>query len=172
LKLSDLGLRFGFLRLFGTANMRLIGPLIADQGTKHWKGYAFALAMTMIVAWTTTMSAWIMRDVINEIFVAKKLAAVWMIGGAIVAIYAAKGFAAYGQTAVLSRVANNIVAEVRRCIFDKMLAMSLGYYSVRHSTEFIARQAFISLMARRSAYYHLHQTQFAREAAHVSTVAG
>ena len=40
--------------------------------------------MTMIVAWTTTLSAWIMRDVINEIFVAKKLAAVWVIGGAIV----------------------------------------------------------------------------------------
>ena len=137
----------GFLRLFGTANMRLIGRLLSDQGRKHWKGYAFALVMTMIVAWTTTMSAWIMRDVINEIFVAKKLAAVWMIGGAIVAIYAAKGFAAYGQTVVLSRVANNIVAEVQRRIFDKMLAMSLGYYSVRHSTEFIARQAFISSSA-------------------------
>ena len=92
-----------------------------------------------------------MRDVINEIFVAKKLAAVWMIGGVIVAIYTAKGFAAYGQTVVLSRVANNIVAEVQRRIFDKMLAMSLGYYSVRHSTEFIARQAFISSVGERHA---------------------
>jgi hypothetical protein len=35
-----------------------------------------------------------MRNVINEIFVAERLAAVLMIGGAIVAIYAAKGFAA------------------------------------------------------------------------------
>ena len=102
--------------------MRLIGRLLADQGTKHWKGYAFALVMTVIVAWTTTASAWIMRDVINEIFVAKKLAAVWMIGGVIVAIYTVKGFATYGQTVVLSRVANNIVAEVQRRIFDKMLA--------------------------------------------------
>jgi subfamily B ATP-binding cassette protein MsbA len=137
----------GFLRLFAGANLRLIGRLLTDQGKKHWRGYAFALGMTMIVAWTTTMSAWIMKDVINEIFVAKKLAAVWMIGGAIVAIYGAKGFAAYGQTVVLSRVANNIVAEVQRRIFDKMLAMNLGYYSVRHSTEFIARQAFISSSA-------------------------
>ena len=127
--------------------MRLIGRLLADQGTKHWKGYAFALVMTVIVAWTTTASAWIMRDVINEIFVGKKLAAVWMIGGVIVAIYTVKGFATYGQTVVLSRVANDIVAEVQRRIFDKMLAKSLGYYSVRHSTEFIARQAFISSSA-------------------------
>ena len=103
--------------------------------------------MTVIAAWTTTASAWIMRDVINEIFVGKKLAAVWVIGGVIVAIYAVKGFATYGQTVVLSRVANGIVAEVQRRIFDKMLAQSLGYYSVRHSTEFIARQAFISSSA-------------------------
>ena len=139
--------RLGFLRLFAGANMRLIGRLLSDQGPKHWKGYAFALAMTVIVAWTTALSAWIMKDVINEIFVAKKVAAVWVIGGAIVAIYTAKGFATYGETVALSRVANNIVAEVQRRIFDKMLGMSLGYYSVRHSTEFIARQAFISQSA-------------------------
>jgi len=139
--------RLGFLRLFATANMRLIGRLLSDQGRKHWKGYAFALAMTVIVAWTTALSAWIMRDVINEIFVAKKVAAVWAIGGAIVVIFTVKGFANYGETVALSRVANNIVADVQRRIFDKMLGMSLGYYSVRHSTEFIARQAFISQSA-------------------------
>ncbi len=147
MKLTKFLPRLGFLRLFAGANLRLIGRLLSDQGKKHWKGYAFALVMTLIVAWTTTLSAWIMRDVINDIFVAKKLAAVWMIGGVIVAIYTAKGFATYGQTVVLSRVANAIVAEVQRRIFDKMLAMNLGYYSVRHSTEFIARQAFISQSA-------------------------
>jgi len=139
--------RLGFLRLFAGANLRLIGRLLSDQGPKHWKGYAFALAMTVVGSVTTGLSAWIMKDVINEIFVAKKVGAVWVIGGAIVAIYAAKGFARYGETVALSRVANNIVAEVQRRIFDKMLGMNLGYYSVRHSTEFIARQAFISSSA-------------------------
>jgi ATP-binding cassette subfamily B protein len=147
LNLTKFRPRIGFLRLFAAPNMRLIGRLLSDQGAKHWKGYAFALAMTVIVAWTTALSAWIMRDVINDIFVAKKVAAVWGIGAAIVVIFTVKGFANYGETVALSRVANNIVAEVQRRIFDKMLGMSLGYYSVRHSTEFIARQAFISQSA-------------------------
>jgi ATP-binding cassette subfamily B protein len=170
LNLAKFGWRLGFLRVFAGANLRLIGRLLGDQGRKHWKGYAFALVMTMIVAWTTTMSAWIMRDVINEIFVAKKLAAVWLIGGAIVAIYAAKGFAAYGQTVVLSRVANAIVAEVQRRIFDKMLKQSLGYYSVRHSTEFIARQAFISSSA--SGTLNLLITVMARDVLTLIGLAG
>jgi ATP-binding cassette subfamily B protein len=127
--------------------LRLIARLLGDQGAKHWKGYAFATAMTVVVAATTTASAWIMKDIVNEIFVAKKLAAVWIIGGAIVAIYAVKGFSTYGQTVVLARVANAIVADVQRRIFDKMLAMKLAFYDARHSSEFIARQAFISQSA-------------------------
>ena len=170
LKPPNLRLPSGFARLFGGANLRLIGRLLSDQGTKHWRGYAFALAMTVIAAWTTTLSAWIMRDVINQIFVAKQLEAVWMIGGVIVAIYTIKGFATYGQTVVLSRVANSIVAEVQRRIFDKMLAMSLGYYSVRHSTEFIARQAFISSSA--SGTLNLLITVLARDVLTLIGLAG
>ncbi|MGD0763905.1 MAG: ABC transporter ATP-binding protein [Roseiarcus sp.] len=148
-------------RLLGSGNLRLIARLLSDQGAKHWKGYAFATAMTVVVAATTTMSAWIMKDIVNEIFVAKKLAAVWIIGGAIVAIYAVKGFSTYGQTVVLARVANAIVAEVQRRIFDKMLAMKLAFYDARHSTEFIARQAFISQSA--SGTLNLLITALARD---------
>jgi ATP-binding cassette subfamily B protein len=140
-------LRARLRRLLGSGNFLLIARLLSDQGAKHWRGYAFATVMTVIVAATTTLSAWIMKDVINEIFVAKKLAAVWIFGAAIVAIYAVKGFSTYGQTVVLARVANSIVANVQTRIFDKMLAMNLAFYDARHSTEFIARQAFISQAA-------------------------
>ena len=147
--------------LLGSGNMRLIARLLSDQGVKHWKGYAFATAMTVVVAATTTASAWIMKDVVNEIFVAKKLAAVWIIGGAIVAIYAVKGFSTYGQTVVLARVANAIVADLQKRIFDKMLAMKLAFYDARHSSEFIARQAFISQSA--SGTLNLLITALARD---------
>ena len=150
------------LRQFrGSEGMRLIARLLTDQGAKHWKGYAFAIAMTFIVASTTTMSAWIMKDVINQIFVGRHLTAVWAIGGAIVVIYAVKGFSTYGQTVVLAYVANNIVADVQSRIFDKMLAMSLSFYNVRHSTEFLARQAFIAQSA--SGTLNLLITALARD---------
>jgi len=148
--------------LGASPNMRLIARLLSDQGAKHWKGYAFALATTVLVAAATTLSAWIMKEVVNEIFVAKKLTAVWVIGGAIVAIYAVKGFSIYSQTVVLARVANNIVADVQQRIFDKMLAMNLAFYNARHSTEFIARQAFISQSA--SGVLNLLITSLARDA--------
>ena len=151
--------RFG--NLASSANMQLIGRLLGDQGVKHWRGYAFAIGMTIIMASTTSLSAWLMRDVINKIFVGKNLHSVWLIGGAIATIYTVKGLATYGQTAVLARVANSIVANVQNRIFDKMLAMSVGFYNVRHSTEFIARQAFISQAA--SGTLNLLINVFARD---------
>ncbi len=133
--------------LFTTGQMHLIERLIRDQGMKHVKGYALAFAMMGVIAATTTASAWIMKYIIDRIFVDRSIAAMWAIGGAIMGIYVAKGFATYGQQVVLSRIANNIIADVQTRIFDKMLSMDIKFYNDRHSTEFIARQAFIAQAA-------------------------
>ena len=103
--------------------------------------------MMALIAITTALSAWIIGKIVDKIFVGRELAAVWEITAAIVAIYTVKGMATYGQQVVLSRVANSIVASVQRRIFDQMLRMKVGYYSRSHSSEFIARQAFIAQSA-------------------------
>ncbi len=121
--------------------------LLLDQGTKHWKGYVVAFAMMGLIALTTSLSAWIIGKIVDKIFVAKNIKAVWEITAAIVTIYAVKGFATYGQQVVLSKVANAIVAEVQKRIFDQMLRMKVKYFSQSHSSEFMTRQAFIAQSA-------------------------
>ena len=132
---------------FSEGQLHLIERLLREQGRKHVKGYAIAFAMMGIIALCTTASAYIMKDIIDRIFVDRSIESMWIIGGAIMAIYVTKGFATYGQQVVLTYIANNIVAEIQTRIFDKMLAMDITFYNERHSTEFIARQAFISSAA-------------------------
>ncbi len=136
--------------------------LLTDQGFKHWKGYAFAFAMMGLIALTTSLSAWIIGRIVDKIFVGRDLSAVWEITAAIVAIYTVKGLATYGQQVVMSRVGNNIVADVQRRIFDQMLRMKVSYYSRAHSSEFIARQAFIAQSA--SSVLSLVITTLSRDA--------
>ena len=133
--------------LFRSPSNATLRRLLTDQGSKHWKGYAFAFAMMGMIALTTALSAWIIGQIVNEVFVGRHLAAVWEITAAIVVIYTVKGLATYGQQVVLSRVGNSIVADVQRRIFDQMLRMEVAYYSRKHSSEFIARQAFIAQSA-------------------------
>ena len=134
-------------KLFTAGQFHLIERLIRDQGRKHVKGYIIAFAMMGVIAATTTASAWIMKYIIDRIFVDRSIEAMWAIGAAIMGIYVAKGFATYGQQVVLSKIANNIIADVQTRIFDKMLAMDISFYNARHSTEFIARQSFIAQSA-------------------------
>jgi ATP-binding cassette, subfamily B, bacterial MsbA len=136
--------------------------LLLDQGAKHWKGYVFAFAMMGLIALTTSLSAWIIGKIVDKIFVGRSLKAVWEITAAIVAIYTVKGAATYGQQVVLSRVANGIVADIQRRIFDQMLRMKVAYYSRSHSSEFIARQAFIAQSA--STVLNLLITTLSRDA--------
>jgi ATP-binding cassette subfamily B protein len=133
--------------IFSSSSNEVLRRLLSDQGAKHWKGYAFAFAMMALIAVTTSLSAWIIGRIVDKIFVGRDLKAVWEITAAIVAIYTVKGMATYGQQVILSRVANSIVASVQRRIFDQMLRMKVGYYSRSHSSEFIARQAFIAQSA-------------------------
>ncbi|HXE23709.1 MAG TPA: ABC transporter ATP-binding protein [Roseiarcus sp.] len=126
------------------ANLR---RLLTDQGAKHWKGYAFAFAMMGLIALTTSLSAWIIGQIVNKIFVGRDLNAVWEITGAILVIYTVKGLATYGQQVALSRIGNSIVADVQRRIFNQMLRMRVSYYSRSHSSEFIAKQSFIAQSA-------------------------
>ena len=129
---------------------------------KHWKGYAFSFAMMGMIALTTALSAWIIGKIVDKIFVAHELSAVWEITAAIVVIYVVKGFATYGQQVSLSRIANSIVADVQTRIFDKMLRMKVEYYARSHSSEFIARQAFIAQSA--SGVLNLLITTLSRDA--------
>ena len=102
------------LSLLNAPSNATLRRLLTDQGSKHWKGYAFAFAMMGLIALTTSLSAWIIGKIINEVFVGRRLAAVWEITAAIVVIYTVKGLATYGQQVVLSRVGNSIVADVQQ----------------------------------------------------------
>ena len=127
---------------FNSPSNAILRRLLTDQGFEHWKGYAFAFAMMALIALTTSLSAWIIGKIVNEVFVGRNLAAVWEITAAIVVIYTVKGLATYGQQVVMSQVGNSIVANVQKRMFDQMLRMKVSYYGQSHSSIFIARQAF------------------------------
>ena len=98
--------------LLDSPSNSVLRRLLTDQGFKHWKGYAFAFAMMALIALTTSLSAWIIGKIVNEVFVGRNLAAVWEITAAIVIIYTVKGLATYGQQVVMSQVGNSIVANI------------------------------------------------------------
>src|SRR5439155_25013810 len=50
-----------------------------------------------------------------------------------------KGVATYGYAVILSKISNAILANNQRRLFAKLMSESIGFFSERHSSEFLAR---------------------------------
>jgi len=119
----------------------LVKRLLTEQGLVHWRKYAVAFVLMAVSAGCTALSAYLIGDVINQTYVNRNLTGVVVLGAITAGLFAAKGVATYGHTVLLSRIGNRIVANNQRAVFSKLLSEGLGFFSDRHSTEFIARLA-------------------------------
>jgi ATP-binding cassette subfamily B protein len=53
------------------------------------------------------------------------------------ALFTIRGMATYGQSVMLMRIANRIIAINRKLLFDRLLNQNLSYFATRHSSEFL-----------------------------------
>lgn len=109
-------------------NLRLMGRLVNETAREFWAQYLLAFALLLLVSATTALSAYIMEDVINEIFVERRREAVLWVAGAVIAIFALKGAAAYGGAVTLGRIGNRIISKLQRRVFDRIVHQGLDFF--------------------------------------------
>jgi subfamily B ATP-binding cassette protein MsbA len=125
--------------LFGEDARKIIPRLFATDGRKHAWGYALSFVFMGIIAATTALAAYMMKHVVDRIFVDANYAMVWILGGTLMGLFALKGAATYGQMVTLARIGNRIIADYQRRIYDSLLAQGVSFFAERHSTEFLNR---------------------------------
>jgi len=117
----------------------LIRRLVMEQGIVYWRRYLTAFLLMGVAAGATAGSAYILGQVINQAYVDKNIPGIVILSGVTVLLLAIKGVATYGHTVILSKISNAILANNQRRLFAKLMSESIGFYSQRHSSEFLAR---------------------------------
>ena len=125
----------------------LVRRLLTEQGLTHWRKYLIAFVLMAVAAGATAASAYLIGTVINEAYISHNFPGIVILGGVTVALFTSKGLATYGFSVMLSRIGNRIIADNQRAMFAKLLHEGLGFFSDRHSTEFIARLTTGSMAA-------------------------
>lgn len=125
--------------LFGQDARAIIPRLLATDGRRYASRYALAFFFMVLVAGSTSFSAYLMKDVVNQIFVEGREWAIWALGGALIALSAIKGFSAYGQAVTLGKIGNRIIAGYQNRLYENLLAQGVSFFSDRHSAEFLNR---------------------------------
>lgn len=132
-------LKFRLSGILGEDARAIIPRLVRTDGRRHARKYAFAFLMMFLVAAATGLTAYLMKDVINKIFVDRNHMAVWLLGGALIGLYLVKGFAGYVQAVTLAKIGNRIIADYQKRLFDNVLAQGIPFFARQHSTEFLNR---------------------------------
>ena len=118
---------------------RLIRRLIKEQGATYWRPYAVSFVLMAIAAAATALSTYLLKDVINAAYEERNFKSIVWLSIAIAVIFTIRGAATYGQSVNLQRIANAILARNQRQLFAKLMRENIGFFSDRHSSEFLAR---------------------------------
>src|ERR1700704_4019267 len=117
----------------------LVRRLVTEQGLAYWRRYLLAFVLLGIAAAATAGAAYVLGQVINQAYIDKNVRGIAILSGVTVLLLFIKGVATYGHTVILSKISNAILANNQRRLFAKLMSESIGFFSERHSSEFLAR---------------------------------
>ncbi|MGB3446001.1 MAG: ABC transporter ATP-binding protein [Xanthobacteraceae bacterium] len=117
----------------------LIRRLVSEQASAYWRRYLVAFLLMGIAAATTAAAAYLLGEVINQAYVDRNVRGIFTLSLVVLVIFIVKGAATYGHSVILSQISNAILANNQRRLFAKLMSESIGYFSQRHSSEFLAR---------------------------------
>ncbi len=121
------------------ATWPIIRRLFQEHARAYAPRYALAFVFMALVAGSTALTAWLFRDVINDVFVKQDRQALTWLPLVIAGLFVVKGVSAYVQELVLSRIGNEIVAKMQNRLYDHMLWMDMTFFQERNSGELITR---------------------------------
>ncbi len=120
-------------------DLQLVWRLLREKAREFAPRYAIAFIFMFIVAGTTALSAWLMKDVVNLIFVDRQESALVWLPAVIIGIFLAKGFASYFQEVILARIGNRMVADTQNRMFSHLLSQDLSFFQRVQSSDLITR---------------------------------
>lgn len=127
---------------------KLLHRLFRENFKKHSKWYIVSIAAMLVVALTTSLSAWIMRDIVNSVYLKRGFDVVLEIAFAVAAIFIIKGLATFVQSYYLSKAGNSIVSEQQRKIYDRLLKQGVSFFQNMPSSELLVRVTYNAQAAR------------------------
>src|SRR5438105_3851727 len=121
------------------SSLALVRRLVRDFIWRYASWIAFAFVCMGIAAASTALRAWLMEPVLDRIFIARDASLLLLLGGAALVLAFLKGFADYGQTVLMNRVGQRVIADVQKALFARLIRADLSYFNATSSGLLISR---------------------------------
>jgi subfamily B ATP-binding cassette protein MsbA len=137
-----------FQRLIADLKDGLLWRLLRENLRAQAVNYVIAIAAMVVIATTTALTAWIMKDIIDSLGAGGSRMQVFAVAGTVALIFTLKGIASYTQVVFLARAGNSIVAHQQRRVYDKLLRHGVSYFKGQASSELLMQVTYSAQSAR------------------------
>lgn len=103
------------------------------------KPYIIAILAMVVVAVTTSATAWIMSAIFDVLSKEPHAYPAAVVAAAVLLIFMTKGLAGYVQQVFLSRAGNRVVANIQRRIYRKLLQQEAAWFDTTESSDILIR---------------------------------
>ncbi len=119
--------------------LALLVRVFKENAPRYWPRYAAALVLMGLVAAATGASAWIMKSVINDVFIARDQAMIQMVALGVFVIFFVRGFADYGQVVIMNSIGRRIIGDHQKRLYIHLLDQGMEFFNSASLGQVVAR---------------------------------
>lgn len=127
----------GWLSRLGVNNDHLLR--IMELLKPHWKKLLLSVFCMMGVGWTVAGTAYLIRPVLDKIFVNKDETMLRILPLAVLVLVTVKGFCLWGNAYLTSFVGQSVVADLRRRLHDHIQMLHLSFFDNNKTGDLMSR---------------------------------
>jgi ATP-binding cassette subfamily B protein len=113
--------------------------IFGENGREYRGLYIFTVICLATMAATTGLAAWIMKPLVDDIFVHRMYERAPIICGGVILIFFVRGIANYGQAVTLAKIGNNVVARYQKRVFQHLMRLGVDFFNETRSGRLAAR---------------------------------
>ncbi|MCS6293071.1 MAG: ABC transporter permease, partial [Nitrospira sp.] len=110
------------------------------QYVRPYRGrFLAAIVCSGMVAALSGVYAWLVKPVLDGIFIEKDETLLLVLPLALLAVSIVKALFSYGQTYLMNYVGNRVIADIRQALFLHLMRLPVGYHDANTSGRLVSR---------------------------------
>lgn len=105
----------------------------------YWKELVGAILCTLFVSLSTALSAWLVKPVLDDIFIRKDARLIQLLPLGLVLLFLFKGVFDYHQSYLIRLVGQKVIRDLRDLLFRHLQGLSLGFFHRSSTGTLISR---------------------------------
>lgn len=112
---------------------------LLDRVRPYWVKLGLAMVMMAVVGATTSAMAFLVKPMMDDIFMGKDASMLYLIPPAVILLYLVKGGCSYGQNFLMQWVGQRIITQYRIDLYSHLQRLSLSYFDRTPTGELMSR---------------------------------